>query len=114
MAGTAIFAGIESGGESEETNAARLLEPGSRFVNSARNDLLSVAKDAGLRDAIDNLFRERTVVGGGSSMAMFREEVQTGVERKHWEKLITRRKQLMRIYLSGRLNWTDRATTKAF
>jgi len=115
MAGTSIFVAIDSFGESEEANAPKALKQlkeAPAFVNFLRNELLAQAKDAGLRDAINQLFRPMAQVGDGSSMAMFREEVQTGAAKKHWIKLLERRTQLMKIYRSGRLGSSDRLITR--
>jgi hypothetical protein len=46
------------------------------------------------------------------SMAALREEIQTGAERRHWQKLIDRRTQLLRVYRSGRLGASDRANRR--
>jgi hypothetical protein len=115
MAGTSVYVGILSAGESEEANGAKAvkqLKEAPAVVDFVRNELLAQAKDPGLRDAIDNLFRATAKVGDGSSMAMLREEIQTGAERKHWQKLLDRRTQLMKIYRSGRLGASDRAITR--
>jgi RHS repeat-associated protein len=115
MAATSVFIAVDSGGESEEVNAEKLLKEAGPFVNFARNELLSAVTDQGLKDVIDNLLRPNAGVGDGSSMAAFREEVQTGAKvggRSHGLKLIERRTQLMRLYRSGRLNPTDRAIAK--
>jgi cyanophycinase-like exopeptidase len=114
MAGTSVFVAIDSFGESEEANGAKAikqLKEAPAVVNFLRNELLAQAKDPALRDAIDNLFRAGARLGDGSSMAALRVEVQTGAERRHWQKLIDRRKQLLRIYRSGRLGSSDRLIT---
>jgi len=114
-AATSIFVTIESFGESEEANAPKALKQlkeAPAVVNFLRNELLAQAKDPALRDAIENLFRAGAKLGDGSSMAALREEVQMGVERRHWQKLIDRRTQLLRIYRSGRLGASDRAITR--
>lgn len=54
----------------------------------------------------------RHTVGDGSSMGMLREEIQTGAEKVHWQKLIDRRTQLLRAYRSGRLGASDRAIAR--
>ena len=114
MAGTSVFVAIDSFGESEEANGAKAikqLKEAPAVVNFLRNELLAQAEDPALRDAIDNLFRAGARLGDGSSMAALRVEVQTGAERRHWQKLIDRRKQLLRIYRSGRLGSSDRLIT---
>jgi RHS repeat-associated protein len=117
MAGTSVFVAIDSFGASEEANGAKAikqLKEAPAAVDFLRNELLAQAKDPALRDAIDNLFRATAKIGDGGSMAAYRDEVQrglTGKGRVHWEKLITRRTQLMRIYRSGRLGASDRAIT---
>jgi hypothetical protein len=117
MAGTSVFVAIDSFGESEEANGAKALKQlkeAPAAVNFLRNELLAQAKDPALRDAIDNLFRGTAKIGDGGSMAAFRDEVQsgaTGKARVHWQKLIDRSKQLMKIYRSGRLVAYDRAIT---
>lgn len=115
MAGTSVYVGILSAGESEEANGAKAvkqLQEAPAVVNFLRNQLLAQTKDPELRGAVNELFRAAARVGDGSSMAMLREEIQTGAEKKHWEKLITRRTQLLRIYRSGRLGASDRAITR--
>jgi hypothetical protein len=118
MAGTSVYVGIMSFGESEEANAPKALKQlkqAPAVVNFLRNELLAQAKDQGLRNAIVELLRDGAKIGDGTSMAAFRDEVQsgaTGKARIHWEKLITRRRNLVRIYRSGRLGASDRAITR--
>ena len=118
MAGTSVFVAIDSFGESEESNAAKAvkqLKEAPAFVNFLRNELLAQAKDAGLRRAISDLYREFAQVGDGSSMAALREEIQTGQKvggKTHWIKVAESRTRLLRIYRSGRLGASDRAITR--
>jgi len=118
MAGTSVFVAIDSFGESEEGNvgkAIKQLKEAPAVVDFLRNELLAQAKDPGLRSAINELFRPMAQVGDGSSMAALRDEIQTGQKvggKDHWVKLIQRRKNLMRVYRSGRLGASDRAITR--
>lgn len=80
-----------------------------------RDELLGKAQDPELRDAIDNLYRDKAKVGDGSSMDAYRYESETDIKLSkngHGGKLIDRREQLVGILHKASLSSADRQIAK--
>jgi RHS repeat-associated protein len=77
-----------------------------------RDSLLGSARDPGLRDAVDQLFRPTATIGDGSSMAAYAYERATGQllsPTGHRQKLVDRLAQLQGILRRKDLAAGDRA-----
>ena len=88
---------------------------GAKLLASRGRRLLDRARDARLRNAIEELFRRGGKIGDGSSMAAYRYERDTGrllSKTGHKTKLLERRTQLLKLWRDPNLCPSDRAIIK--
>jgi RHS repeat-associated protein len=77
-----------------------------KALPSPRESLLNSINNPRLRDAIDNLYRKGAQLGNGSSMDALR------IEGSHLQKVLDRRKSLMRILRQENLTANERKIVK--
>jgi len=102
-----IFAPENSANVEEADDVSTVLLPllpiteSARLIGTTRMNLLNSAQDSKLRNLINDLYRENSQIGSGSSMDAYRFEQRTGAlvgGKSHTQKILNYRTALIKVW----------------